>query len=222
MSVDKKLERHNDVRKRKIRMQNPENPHAEIVDDNRFEAREAISERLASLWWTFLLRGVVAAVVGIAALFWPTGSISLLLQLVGLLLVLDGALTLFGFGRRGAAGGVGIVAVLIGLVLLIWPEGIARFAFALLGALALFAGAGSFMAFRQMPERAPERVSTRNAAIAALIIGVFLVFWPGSGLVALGWAIAFAALAVSVVMFLMASRFKRANERVKTRVINPR
>lgn len=197
-------------------------PQAEIVDDDRLEAREAISQRLGGLWWTFLLRGVLAAVVGIAALFWPTGSISLLLQAIGLLLVLDGGLTFLGIGRRGAVAGVAVGSILIGLVLLVWPEGTARFAFALLGAFALLTGAGSLMAYRQMPVGAPERMTTRNAGIAALVIGAVLIFWPGSGLVALGWAIAFAALSVSVVMFLLASRFKAANERLKTRVINPR
>jgi len=110
-------------------MEDPHTPHVEIVDDDRLEAREALSDRRSSLWWAFLLRGVFAAALGIAALFWPTGSISLLLQLVGVLLILDGGLTLFGFGRRGAVGGIGLGSIVIGLILLIWPEGIARFAF---------------------------------------------------------------------------------------------
>ncbi len=203
-------------------MEEPETPHAEIVDDNRLEAREAISDRLGSMWWTFFLRGLLAAGLGIAALFWPTGSISLLLQLVGILLVLDGGLTLFGFGRRGTVGGVGISTIVIGLVLLIWPEGTARFAFVLLGALALITGIGSLLTWWKMPEWDSERTTTRNAGIAALLIGLFLIFWPGSGLVALGWAIAFTALAVSAMMFWLASRFKNVNERLKTRVVNPR
>ncbi len=203
-------------------MDQPETPHAEIVDDARLDAREALSNRLANVWWTFFVRGLLAAGVGLAALFWPTGSISLLLQLVGFLLILDGALTLFGLGRRGAAGGVGIGAVVIGLVLLIWPEGTARFAFALLGAFALMIGIGSLLTWRQLPELDPERTAARNAGFAGLLIGLFLIFWPGSGLVALGWAIAFAALAVSAMMFWLASRFKGANERIKTKVINPR
>ena len=203
-------------------MDQPETPHSEIVDDGIMDAREALSERLASVWWTFFLRGLLAAVVGIAALFWPTGSISVLLQLVGFLLILDGGLTLFGLGRRGTAGGVGIGAIIIGLVLLIWPEGAARFAFALLGAFALLTGAGSLLTWRQLPENDPDRATARNAGGAALLIGMFLIFWPGSGLVALGWAIAFGALAISIMMFLLASRFKGANERLKTKVINPR
>ena len=203
-------------------MDQPETPQAEIVDDARLDAREALSERLASVWWTFFLRGLLAAAVGLAALFWPTGSISLLLQLVGVLLIVDGGLTLFGLGRKGVAGGIGIGAIIIGLVLLIWPEGTARFAFALLGAFALLIGIGSLLTWKQLPEQDPERVAARNAGFAGLLIGLFLIFWPGSGLVALGWAIAFGALAVSVMLFSMASRFKGANERLKTKVINPR
>ncbi len=203
-------------------MDQPEPPHAEIVDDDQIEAREALSDRLGSLWWTFFLRGLLAAGVGIAALFWPTSSISLLLQLVGLLLLLDGGLTLLGFGRRGAVGGISFSAMVIGLVLLIWPEGTVRFAFVLLGALALITGIGSLLTWRRMQEWDPERSTTRNGGLAALLIGLFLIFWPGSGLVALGWAIAFAAFAVSAMMFWLAKRFKSVNERLKVRVVNPR
>jgi uncharacterized membrane protein HdeD (DUF308 family) len=203
-------------------MDRRETPKVEIVDDDRLDAREAASGRLAGLWWAFFLRGILAAAVGIAALFWPMGSISLLLQLVGLLLVADGGLSLFGLWRRGAAGGVGIGAIIIGLVLIIWPEAAARFAFVLLGAFALITGVGSLLTWRQLPDWDPERLTTRNVGISALLIGLVLVFWPGSGLVAIGWAIAFASIAVSAIMFWLATRFKRANERIQIREVNRR
>ncbi len=203
-------------------MDQPGTPKAEIVEDGHLETKEELGDRLGSLWWTFLLRGLLAAGVGVAALFWPTASISLLLRLVGLLLVLDGALTLFGFGRKGTAGGVGLGAVAIGLVLLIWPEGTARFAFFLLGAFALITGIGSLMTWRQLPDWDPERGTARNSGIVAFLIGLFLIFWPGTGLVALGWAIAFAAISMSAMMFWLASRFKAANERLNIKVVNPR
>ena len=44
----------------------------------------------------------------VAALFWPTSSITLLLQVVGALLILDAALTWFGVGRHRVIGGLGI------------------------------------------------------------------------------------------------------------------
>jgi uncharacterized membrane protein HdeD (DUF308 family) len=203
-------------------MDHPETPHAEIVEeDGRAEVRDALSDRLAGLWWTFLVRGILAAAVGIAALFWPTGSITLLIQVVGVILIFDAGLTFFGFGRSGVAGGFGIVSALIGLVLLLWPEGMARMAFFLLGAWALLIGIGSLITWRRVPTADPERPTGRTAGIVALVIGLVLIFWPGSGLVALGWAIAFTALAVAAVMFWLATRFKRANERLTARVVNP-
>lgn len=201
-------------------MRQPETSRAEILDNDHTRAREALGGKLAGLWWTFVLRGILTGGVGIAALFWPTASISLLLRLVAVLLIFDGGLTLFGWGRRGPVGGIGIAAILIGLILLIWPEGVARFAFFLLGALALITGTGSLMTWKRMPEWDPERPTLRNAGVMAFVVGLALVFWPGSGLVALGWAIAFAALSVAFVMFWLAARFKRANERLSMRVVS--
>ncbi|WP_109313393.1 HdeD family acid-resistance protein [Ruegeria sp. AU67] len=201
-------------------MTDPKNQQGEIFDDDRLDTRGALGDQLTDLWWTFLLRGILAGALGIAALFWPTGSISLLIRLVGLLLVLDGGLTLLGFGRRGLIGGFGIGALLIGLILLIWPEGVARLAFFLLGAWALIVGIGSLMAWRQLPDAHPDASTMRNSGIVALLIGLVLLFWPGSGMVALGWAIAFSALAVAAVMLWLAMRFKRAHDRVAMRVVN--
>jgi uncharacterized membrane protein HdeD (DUF308 family) len=192
----------------------------EIMDDRRLDAREAVSARLADLWWTFVIRGGLAAAVGIAALFWPTGSLSLLLRIVGVLLLLDGGLTLLGLRRGVAAGGVGLGAVAIGLVLLIWPAGAARVTFVLLGAWALVTGIGALAAWSRMPRTDPERPTARSVGIASLILGLVLVFWPGSGVVALGWAIAFAALAVAALMFWLAARLRVVNERMKMRVVN--
>ncbi|MGV6802847.1 MAG: HdeD family acid-resistance protein [Ruegeria sp.] len=201
-------------------MSDPEAPRGEIVDDDGIDNREALGDTLANLWWTFLLRGLLAGAVGIAALFWPSGSIALLLRLVGILLILDGGLTLLGFGRRGLIGGAGVGAVLIGLILLIWPEGTARLAFFLIGAWALIIGIGSLLSLGQMHPQDPEKPTVRNSGIVALIIGLVLIFWPGSGMVALGWAIAFSALTFALVMIFMAARFKRAGERVSMRVVN--
>ena len=201
-------------------MTDPQNPRGEILEDGDLEGRDVLGNQLADLWWTFLLRGVLAGALGVAALFWPTGSISMLLRLVGLLLIFDGGLTLLGFGRRGLIGGVGLGALLIGLVLLIWPEGVAKLTFFLLGAWALIVGIGSLMAWRQMPTESPDAPTVRNSGAVALVIGLVLMFWPAGGMVALGWAIAFGALAFAVVMFWLAARFKRAHDRVAMRVVN--
>ncbi|MEX0328089.1 MAG: HdeD family acid-resistance protein [Ruegeria sp.] len=192
----------------------------EIMDDGSMQGRDALGAQLADLWWTFLIRGILAACVGVAALFWPSGSIAVLLRLVGLLLIVDGGLTVLGFGRRGLVGGVGIGAILIGLILLIWPEGTAKLAFFLLGVWAFIIGIGSLATWRQMPERDTQRNAMRNSGFVALAIGLLLLFSPGIGLFALGWIIAFSALAMAVVMFWLTSHFKKAGDKVGMKTIN--
>jgi uncharacterized membrane protein HdeD (DUF308 family) len=135
-------------------------------------------------------------------------------------LIIDGGLTLLGVGRRGLLGGAAIGAVLIGLVLLIWPEGTVKLAFFLLGAWALIIGIGSLAASQQMNERDPQRGSMRGSGIAALIIGLVLMIWPAVALIALGWAIAFSALAIAAVMFWLATRLHNASDRVGMKTIN--
>ncbi|NOE18822.1 hypothetical protein GS634_11890 [Ruegeria atlantica] len=192
----------------------------EILDEGSMAGRDMLGEQLSNLWWTFLLRGVLAGLVGIAALFWPSGSIALLLRLVGVLLILDGGLTLLGVGRRGVMGGAAIGALLIGLVLLIWPEGTVKLAFFLMGAWALIIGIGSLAASGQMHERDPQRGSMRVSGFVALVVGLVLMIWPAVALVALGWGIAFSALAIAAVMFWLASRFRRAGDRVGMKTVN--
>ncbi|NOD62677.1 MULTISPECIES: HdeD family acid-resistance protein [unclassified Ruegeria] len=192
----------------------------EILEDGSMAQRDLLGAQLSNLWWTFLLRGVLAGIVGIAALFWPSGSIAMLLQLVGVLLILDGGLTLLGIGRRGVLGGAAIGALLIGLILLIWPEGTVKLAFFLLGAWALIIGIGSLAAAQQMHERDPQRGSMRVSGFLALVIGLVLMIWPAVALVALGWGIAFSALAISAVMFWLASRFRKAGDRVGLKTVN--
>ena len=138
----------------------------EILDNTR----QALSARMGDLWWTFMVRGILAAILGIVALFWPADSISALLRITGLFLIVDGAVTLFSFWKKTgsqAESGSGIVSLVLGLVLLFLPTGSARFVFILLGLWALVRGLAHLLTWWQTPSSDPERNSARNAGIIA-------------------------------------------------------
>lgn len=197
------------------------NDHEYETDDHRRElARRAgalLSDKMSDLWWTLAVRGAIALLLGFGALFWPTGSISLLLRLFGLFLVLDAALTYVGVRQRDGQvqdAAPSLVSGIAGLVLLVLPAFSARLAFVLFGFWALATAAGYLWTWWNMPPGDPEKEITRNVGLLALFGGLVLVAWPATGLVALGWMLAVLAFVISAVMFFLASRFKRLNQRI--------
>ena len=193
----------------------------EVLD----KARSTVSGSMGDLWWTFLVRGILAAIVCIAALFWPTASVSILLQLVGLFLVIDGAVAFIGFrNRAGAGSGIAfaIGSIAVGVLLFFMPTASARIVFILIGLWALITGAAYLLQWRQTPDDIPddlaERGTTRSAGIVACAVGIVLLFWPGAGLVAVGWVIAIAAFVIAAVSLFLASRFRRVRDRMETKI----
>lgn len=175
------------------------------------EAEDAFNARIGNLRWAYLARGAVFLVLGLIALFWPSGSVSLMLRIFGFFLLLDGALFLWGVRRTGARFGElvpSLVTAIVGLALLLLPTASIKLAFVLLGLWAIVTGLSYLLAWWRMPVTYPERDSSRNTGIVVFLIGIVLVLWPGTGPVALGWTLAVVALVISAIMFYLASGLK--------------
>lgn len=187
-------------------------------------ARGFLGESMSDLWWTFLVRGILGAMLGFAALFWPTASVAILLRIVGAFLVFDGAIALFGYRNRQGSTSEnlpGIVSVIIGLVLLLLPGTSARVVFVLLGILALFRGCAYLYTWWHMPDGDFERTTLRNSAIVTLLLGLVLIIWPATGLVTIAWLLAIAAFVFAAVMLFLAFRVKRLRDRVQMKADGP-
>lgn len=181
-----------------------------------------LGERLpvGGIWWVFMLRGVLAAVLGVTALIWPTLTINILVLFVGAYLIADGVMGLVVASRRGASPGRWLqpaVSVLVGLLLVFWPGESARTLFVVLGAAALFIGISQVISARRFGIDAMDRQLMTTAGVAAGILGVVLIFWPGVAVVTLSWIIAACALLVAAVLIFLGVRFKRARVVVEGR-----
>lgn len=49
---------------------------------------------LSRLWWTLVLRGIIAILFGVAAFSWPHLTFQVLIQLFGIFALLDGIFTI--------------------------------------------------------------------------------------------------------------------------------
>jgi len=168
------------------------------------------------IWWIFILRGVLAATLGIFALIWPTQTLSILVLFVGAYLIADGVMGLVLASRQSASPGrllQPIVSAVIGLLLVLWPSESARTLFVVLGAAALFIGISYIVTARRYGVDAMDRRLMTTAGAVAMVVGVVLIVWPGAAVVTLSWVIAIAALLMAAVLLFLGVRFKQMQAR---------
>ena len=153
------------------------------------------------MWWLNLIRGIVALIVGIMILGWPSVGGSLFVNFLAVFWVTSGVMSLqWGLSvhqRRGLWLVAGIVGTVVGVALLL------RFVYQryldpaqavrILGALALFVGLINIFGGFRTPDM------TREQSMGRLLLGLFEVglgvlliildaLGPVSKLLAGGWA----------------------------------
>lgn len=111
-----------------------------------FAQPDDVARLARRVWYWPVVRGVLSLVFGLAAILLPDRAPTLLLQVFGAFVVLDGLVSLVdGLRRRGtvagsASTGVGVVAVVLGAVLVLLPEVVLGVALVLVAAWALGLG----------------------------------------------------------------------------------
>jgi len=191
-------------------------------DEGRRQAEQvlgAVGAKLGGLWWAMLVRGIIAVVVGFCALVWPSGSIDLLVMLVGVFVLLDGVTGVIGAlqnGLRGANLVQAVLGIAIGLVLLLWPTASVRLLLIVFGVWFLLVGISQFWAARESRIEGDDRNALSMVGGLIAVLGLILILWPGTGVVAISWLIAFAALLLGAILIFLALRLRRLQQRAAT------
>jgi uncharacterized membrane protein HdeD (DUF308 family) len=201
-------------------MATPTNDPVRQEHDEAAAVRQRISRRLGDVWWAFMARGLLAVAIGLGVLVWPTASLEILLMLVGLYCLIDGAANLVAVFRGGERD-IHLIQALLGLTigaaLLFWPGISIRGLLIVFGTWVLFTGASQVVAARRIDLESDERGAMTAVGAIIAIAGLVLMVWPGSGVVLIGWLIAFATLAVAALLVFVALRLKRLRERLDAR-----
>jgi uncharacterized membrane protein HdeD (DUF308 family) len=180
-------------------------------------AQNRVSSKLGDIWWAFMLRGVFAGVLGICVLIWPTLSFTILTRLVGLYLLADGLPGLLGALRAAASDTYllqAIVSLVAGGVLLFLPSASARTLLTVFGGWALFTGVSHILAARRANVEDTDRGPMTTMGAVVTVVGLVLLIWPGTGVVAISWIIALAALLFAALLILLALHLKWLKKRV--------
>jgi uncharacterized membrane protein HdeD (DUF308 family) len=165
------------------------------------------------VWWTLVLRGVVAVLFGLAALFWPGKTLFVLILFFGAYTLVDGIFAIVGgimdASRRWLLLIEGVLGVVAGLILLAWP-GLG--ALVLLYVIAIWAVVTGVMeiiaAISLRREIDNEWLMILGGAISVLF-GVILAVLPGAGLLSLTWLIGAFALVFGVAFIVLGFKVRR-------------
>ncbi len=176
-----------------------------------------LSAKLGDIWWAFMLRGVFAAVLGTFALIWPTPTLTILTRMIGLYCLADGLSGLVGALRASDRGNYllqAVVSLVVGGFLLFWPSTSVRTLLRVFGGWALFTGGSNILAVRRANVEDADRSLITTMGWAVAVVGLILLIWPGTGVVAISWIIALAALMLAALLIFLALRLKRLKKRV--------
>jgi uncharacterized membrane protein HdeD (DUF308 family) len=170
---------------------------------------------LADNWWLLMLRGIAAIAFGILAFIWPGLTLLTLVFLYALYAVIDGALALWGAMTGGQEGtsrwwlaAVGVVGLVVGLLAAIWPGITAFILIAIIGASALIRGVIEIFGAIELRKEIEHEWFLILSGVLSVIFGLFVLFRPGAGAVALVWLIALYAIAIGVVTVVLSLRLR--------------
>jgi uncharacterized membrane protein HdeD (DUF308 family) len=78
----------------------------------------------------------------------------------------------------------------------------------------MLTGASQIFTARREVLVGSDRSVMTMIGVGAAVIGLVLIIWPGTGVVAISWVIALAALLLAALLIFLAQRLKRLKARV--------
>ena len=192
------------------------------TDGERLQAAAAglksrVSGKMGNVWWAFMLRGLLALGLGVSALIWPKLTLALLVRLIGIYALLDGAAGLIsGIRGRDLQSYLlpALVSLAVGAVLLFWPGLTVKWLLIILGIWTLLHGANLFLAGRSADQNDPNRGLLLTLGLVLVVIGLVLIVWPGAGAVTISWLVAALAFVVGAMLVFLALRLRQVKLRV--------
>ena len=174
--------------------------------------------QLAYNWWTVALRGVLAIVVGLITLFFPSVTLAVVIALFGIFALFEGAFLIISGIRSRREYKRWWVVIVQGLVSM--GAGIFAFAAPLATAIALLYLIASWalviiVAVRLRKEMEGEWMLILDGLITVLF-GMALVLLPAAGLLVWMWMIGGFKLTSGILLLLLAFRLRKRSHRIST------
>ncbi|HEY7417838.1 MAG TPA: HdeD family acid-resistance protein [Ktedonobacteraceae bacterium] len=166
-------------------------------------------------WWTLLIRGIVAILFGLAALFIPKITLLFLVLLFGAFVLIDGiGAIMIALQERKATPNWwlplvgGIVGVVIGIVTFFWPHITAFILLYLIAIWAILTGITELVTAFAMRGATALEWTLAIAGAISIVFGLLLIIFPRGGILAVLWIVGIYAIVFGIVLVIRAFQLR--------------
>jgi uncharacterized membrane protein HdeD (DUF308 family) len=176
---------------------------------------------MARMWWAFLVRGLLAVAAGIVVLLVPGIGLSALILLFAAWMIADGVAELIGAwrtrGQRNWWVGIleGIAGLVVGVIAVVVPGLTAVVLLYLVAAWAIVTGVLEIYAAIKLREEITGEVWMGLAGVLSVLFGLYLIIFPGAGILSLLWLVGIFAIAFGAFMLMLAWRLRGIHNRAR-------
>ena len=173
---------------------------------------------LAKKIWIFaIIRGVLAIIFGLIALFSPIATALALAIVIGVYAIVNGVFDIIeAIRHRGSSSMVlrivlGVVSILFGMLVLVWPGISLAILVIMVGIWAIIIGIlqiVSSVGHRAVPNSG--WVWGIIGGALSILFGILVLIWPGTGLVTIIWIIGIWAIVWGVTLIVLGVQLRKA------------
>jgi len=177
---------------------------------------EQMKKMMTGQWWVLLVRGILAVLFGIIAISNVQATALILFIWFVFYAISDGILNVYmSFMHRHDThrwwlGFVtGMISILFGLAAFVWPQLTALLLLIFIAVRAIIEGISMVVTAIQVRQEVKGEWLLILGGIIALIFGIWMLFHPVIGGLALLWVIGIYALVFGVILIIQAFRMRR-------------
>lgn len=188
--------------------------------------RTSIEGALAAVsdkWWLWLVRGILAIILGVIALAQPAVALVGFTIWLGAYFLVDGVISLFhGFGEQPDGRSRwpliiwGVIGILAGITIFVRPISSTLTLGVIIGIWAIIFGAIEVFNGIRLREVIDNEVWLIIGGIASVVFGILMLTNLVAGLLAVAWVIGIWALVVGVSLIILAFRIRGMGTRLAT------
>lgn len=173
---------------------------------------------LAKNWWMFLVRGILAIILGVIALLSPSGAYLSLVLIIGIYALVSGVVAIISALTSKAKSEnwwwiifVGIIGILFGAFTLLQPAAMSAIWLLLIAAWAILTGILEIITGIRLRKFIKGEFWLILGGAVSVLFGIFLFVNPTSGAFAIGFIVGVFAILIGILYILLAFSMKKFN-----------